>query len=101
MRNTSIRTGLEDHPSPSPAPSGAPSAAPSTAEILVPGLVAVAAGGGILAIAVVCGAAEAAVAVGAAYLVYSALAARGDLSGSLAVRLLTGAFRRPPPAETR
>jgi hypothetical protein len=67
--------------------------------VLVPSLVAAAAGGGILAIAVICGAAEAAVAVGAAYLVYSALTARGDLSGTLAVRLLTAVFRRPTPPE--
>jgi hypothetical protein len=32
--------------------------------------------------------------VGAGYLVYSAITARGDLAGSLAVRLLTGVLRR-------
>ena len=62
-------------------------------EAVVLATVAVAAGGVILAVAVTWGAAEAAVSVGAAYLVYSAITSRGDLSGSVAVRLLTGVFR--------
>jgi hypothetical protein len=61
---------------------------------LVPAALALGAGGVVLAVAIAWGAAEAAVAVGAGYLVYSAIAARGDLAGSLAVRLLTGVLRR-------
>ncbi len=66
-------------------------------EILVPGIVAVGVGVGIVAVAVTWGAAEAAVGVGAAYLVYAAITSNENLSGSLAVRLLTAVFRRPPP----
>jgi hypothetical protein len=91
-----VRAALDEPPPAPPAPGETPSVAARLDEILVPGLLAVAAGGGILAIAVAWGAAEAAVGVGAAYLVYSAIVARGDLSGSLAVRLLTGVLRRPP-----
>ena len=90
------RAGLEENPSAPPAPGEGKSVATRVGEILVPGLIAVAAGGGILAIAVACGPAEAAVGVGAAYLVYTALTAGGDLSGNLAIRLLTGVLRRPP-----
>ena len=60
--------------------------------------VAVTAGGIVLAAAVTWGAAEAAVGVGAAYLVYSSLTEqKNNLAGLLAVRLV-GGFRRPPPA---
>jgi hypothetical protein len=61
---------------------------------VVPAALALGAGGVVLAVAIAWGAAEAAVAVGAGYLVYSAITARGDLAGSLAVRLLTGVLRR-------
>lgn len=60
--------------------------------------VAVTAGGVVLAAAVAWGAAEAAVGVGAAYLVYTALTdQKNNLAGLLAVRLV-GGFRRPPEA---
>ncbi len=80
------------------SPATAPSATIPLGEAVVLATVAVAAGGVILAVAVTWGAAEAAVGVGAAYLVYNAITARGDLSGTLAVRLLAGAFRPPPAA---
>jgi hypothetical protein len=84
----------------------APANPPSTTEtspedstsLLVPAAVAVVAGGAVLAAAIAFGAAEAAVGVGAAYLVYSAILARTDLSGNVAVRLVTGALFRPPPS---
>ncbi len=80
-----------------PAPSGVekPVAAP-LGEVLLSAAVAVTAGGVVLVVAIVSGAAEAAVSVAAAYLVYSAVVERTDLSGALAVRLLTAALRRPP-----
>jgi len=85
-----------------PAPPETPGGPPPPALLrdgLVLGACALTAGGVVLAVAIAWGAAEAAVGVGAAYLVYNALAARGDLSGALAVRLLTGMFRSPsaPP----
>ncbi len=62
---------------------------------LVLGVFAVTAGGVVLVVAVAWGAAEAAVGVGAAYLVYNAMVGGPDVSGALAVRLLT-MFRAPP-----
>jgi hypothetical protein len=73
-----------------------PPAAPLGAVLLLPAAVALGASGVVLAVAITWGAAEAAVAVGAGYLVYSAINGRSDLGGTLAVRLLTGVLRRQP-----
>jgi len=88
-----MRPAFEDPPS--PAEEGK-DAGLGLGEAMLLGAFAVTAGGVVLAIAITWGAAEAAVGVGASYLVYSALAGRADQSGTLAVRLLTGAFRRHP-----
>jgi hypothetical protein len=103
MRNTDdpVEPRSEEHADPLSAPAAAGAGTSVTAslgEALVPAALAVTAGGVVLVVAVAFGAAEAAVGVGAAYLVYSAVVGRGDLSGLLAVRFLTGALRRPPAA---
>jgi hypothetical protein len=77
------------------APPSVPEA-PRLREALVPAAIALAAGGVVLTVAVAAGAAEAAVSVGAVYLVFSALTRRRDLSDPLVVRLLTGMLGRPP-----
>lgn len=85
-------------PSADAASADGPSVGARVGVALAVATVAVAAGGAILAAAVAWGAAEAAVGVGAAYLVYTAITdQRGDLASLLAVRLI-GGFRRPPPA---
>jgi hypothetical protein len=70
--------------------------------ILVPaafGVLAIGAGAGIVAAAVTWGAAEAAVGVGAAYLVYTSLAGGGgDGALGTVLRLIAVARRPPPPA---
>ncbi len=100
-RNDGPSTPRREAPANPPSPPETPPADTTTllGDLVIPGTIAVAAGGIILATAITWGAAEAAVGVGAAYLVYSAITGRGDLSGTLAVRLLTGVLRRLP-AET-
>jgi hypothetical protein len=95
----SARHGVETSPPTKDTTKEAGAEGAPRAALLVPAALAVGAGGVVLVIAIAWGAAEAAVAVGAGYLVYSAITARGDLSGMLAVRLLTGALRgnSPPP----
>jgi hypothetical protein len=86
-----------DDPVGDPAPPSSPEApteAPRLREALVPVAIALAAGGVVLTVAVAAGAAEAAVSVGAVYLVFSALTRRRDLSDPLVVRLLTGMLGR-------
>ena len=101
--DTPVEARLEALGDPAPPPADAvnadgPSVAARVGVALAVATVAVAAGGAILAAAVTWGAAEAAVGVGAAYLVYTAITdQKGNLSGLLAVRLI-GGFRRPPPA---
>jgi hypothetical protein len=93
------RPRLEEHSDPPAGTEGTGEGQPVAKEMgeaLAPATIALATGGVVLAVAVAWGAAEAAVAVGAAYLVYSAITMRGDLSGPLAVRLLTGVLRRQP-----
>ena len=93
---------LEEHESAPSATGADKSVTALLGAALVPAALALTAGGAVLVVAVAWGAAEAAVGVGAAYLVYSAVAGSGDLSGLLAVRLLTGALSRrsvaTPPA---
>jgi hypothetical protein len=84
-------------------PSAEPGSQPATTSTSIPialalGAAALAAGGVVLAVAVTWGAAEAAVGVGAAYLVYTALTdQQKNLAGLLAVRLV-GGFHRVPEA---
>ncbi len=88
-----------------PVPATPPAPTDATPEVtgtrvrnaLLLGAFAVTAGGAVLVVAVTWGAAEAAVGVGAAYLVYNAMTGGGDVSGALAVRLLT-MLRRPTAA---
>ena len=87
-----------DHPGASPADAGGQPVIKNVGVALALGAAAVAAGGVVLVVAVTWGAAEAAVGVGAAFLVYTALTdQQKSLAGLLAVRLI-GGFRRPPPA---
>jgi hypothetical protein len=103
MPNSDIPVGpRHDEPAnppsaPEPSGAGKPAGAPLGLALL-PAAVAVSAGGVILAVAIVWGAAEAAVGVAAAYLVYSAVVEHTDLSGPLAVRLLTAMKRPSPPS---
>jgi hypothetical protein len=90
---------FDEHESPPSAPEPPADGRPVGTilrDALVPAAIAVTAGGVILVVAIAWGAAEAAVGVGAAYLVYSAATGRTDLSGALAVRLLTSALRSQP-----
>jgi hypothetical protein len=100
MNDGSPRHGVETSPpmkdTTKDTPKDASAEAVHGAALLAPTAVALGASGMVLAVAIAWGAAEAAVAVAAGYLVYNAIMAKGDLSGMLGVRLLAGAFRRPP-----
>jgi hypothetical protein len=99
--NRPATPSFDEHESQPPAPVGVgPSPAAGIAmTLVVPAVVGLGAGAGIVAAAVAWGAAEAAVGVGAAYLVYSTLSGRaGDLTAAvrLAVHVIAVTMRAHP-----